>query len=164
MRGFYAIGIYHGKNELNVGTLWRTANILGAAFIYTVGRRYKQQCSDTLKTPRHKPLFHFADIEDLRAHLPHACRLVGVELTDDARYSHAYQHPLQTCYLLGAEDNGLPPAVLDRCHSVIRLPGERSLNVAVAGSLVLYDRWRQMAPAAVAPLKLRDVEPILSLP
>jgi len=26
------------------------------------------------------------------------------------------------------------------CHQVVRLPGERSLNVAVAGSIVIYDR------------------------
>lgn len=40
-RGFFGIGIERSKTEHNVGTLWRTADLLGAAFIFTVGRRYK---------------------------------------------------------------------------------------------------------------------------
>ncbi|HRH68887.1 MAG TPA: RNA methyltransferase [Flavobacteriales bacterium] len=150
MSGFFAIGVHNPKTEANVGTLWRTANIFGAAFIFTVGRRYRKQASDTLKTPRHIPLFHFANVRDLVDHLPQACRLIGVELDATARMSHQYAHPQTGCYLLGAEDNGLPLTVVERCHSLIRLPGERSLNVAVAGSMVIYDRWQQRAPEANA--------------
>ena len=142
-RGFYAIGVYKPKKEVNIGTLWRTANILGASLIFTVGVRYRKQSSDVLNTPRHVPLMHFDDIEDLVRHLPWGCRLIGVELDDRARMSHQYTHPDQGCYLLGAEDNGLPKQVIERCHSLIKLPGDKSLNVAVAGSLVMYDRWRQ---------------------
>ena len=36
-RGFYAIGVYKPKKEVNIGTLWRTANILGASLIFTAG-------------------------------------------------------------------------------------------------------------------------------
>ena len=32
-RGYYAIGIEHTKTAENVGTLWRSADLLGAAFI-----------------------------------------------------------------------------------------------------------------------------------
>lgn len=142
-RGFFAIGIWHPKTEVNVGTLWRTAHIFGAAFVFTVGRRYKRQASDTLNTPNHVPLMHFKDIEDLAEHLPHSCRLIGVELTERATPSHVFNHDQRACYLLGAEDNGLSPAVLESCHDVLKLPGRSSLNVAVAGSLVVYDRWRQ---------------------
>ncbi|MFV1872286.1 MAG: TrmH family RNA methyltransferase [Oleiphilus sp.] len=42
--------------------------------------------------------------------------------------------------LLGAESSGLPNKVFERCHSLIKLPGEFSLNVASAGSIVIYDR------------------------
>lgn len=46
----------------------------------------------------------------------------------------------QACYLLGAEDNGLTKEAISKCQELVYLPGERSLNVAVAGSIVLYDR------------------------
>ena len=144
MRGYCGVGIYRTKNEINVGTLWRSAHSFGADFIFTVGRRYKQQASDTTKAWRHVPLFHFADYDDLLAHLPHDCRIVGVELSPRAAPVTGYTHPLRACYLLGAEDTGLPPPVLQRVHDLIEIPGLlHCLNVATAGSIVLYDRARK---------------------
>lgn len=141
MRGFCAVGISNTKTAVNVGTLWRSADLLDAAFIFTVGRRYKRQCSDTMKTWRHTPLFHFETVQDLVGHLPYDCLLVGVELDEDATPIQSYTHPARCCYLLGAEDHGLLNGERHRCHQLIQLPGRRSMNVAVAGSIVLYDRW-----------------------
>lgn len=142
-RGFFAIGIVNNKTEANLGTLWRSADLFDAAFIFTVGRRYKRQSSDTLKTPRHTPLFNFEDVADLRAHLPMGCRLVGVELDERARHLDGATHPVQACYLLGAEDHGLTKDAMSACHELVKLPGRFSMNVAVAGSIVIYDRWRK---------------------
>ena len=141
-RGFFAVGVYRPKTEANVGTLWRTAHLYGAAFVFTVGRRYQRQSSDTPKTPLHTPLFHFADINDLGEHLPWSAPLVGVELDSRSVSLPSYEHRLRSVYLLGAEDHGLPPDVLDACHDVIQIPSlaPQSMNVAVAGSVVLYDR------------------------
>lgn len=143
-RGYCAIGIVNGKTEANLGTLHRSAYVYGAAFVFTVGRRYTHQASDTPKSWRHMPVFHYADLDDLIAHLPYSCPLVGVEMTDEAHPIGAFAHPERAVYLLGAEDNGLTLDALRRCHSILRLPGDRSVNVAVAGSIVLFDR-RQKA-------------------
>lgn len=141
-RGFWAIGVYHTKTEVNVGTLWRTAHLYGAAFVFTVGKRYQRQSSDTPKTPLHTPLFHYADVEDLLDHLPWSAPLVGIELDPRAVSLPDYEHRERSVYLLGAEDHGLPMDVLDACHDVVQVPSllPRSMNVAVAGSLVAYDR------------------------
>lgn len=70
-RGFWAVGIWHPKHEVNVGGLWRSADLLGASFVFTVGRRYeRKQAADTTNIGRHKPLFHFRTVEDLIEHLP----------------------------------------------------------------------------------------------
>jgi tRNA G18 (ribose-2'-O)-methylase SpoU len=44
---------------------------------------------------------------------------------------------------MGAEDYGLSPRVLSLCHDVVQIPSveAQSMNVAVAGSLVIYDRF-----------------------
>lgn len=139
-RGFFAIGVEHGKSSVNVGTLWRSANLLGASYIFTVGRRYQRQSSDTMQTWRHVPLFHFATIEHMRAHMPYDCLLVGVEMHPEAIPLHQANHPERAVYLLGAEDHGLTHEALDACQRLVILPGERSMNVAVAGSIVMYDR------------------------
>jgi len=139
-RGFYAIGIEGAKKTVNIGTLWRSANILGASYIFTVGRRYQRQPSDTMESWRHMPLMHFSDIPDMLVHLPHDCGLVGVEITEDASALWSYKHPTRAVYLLGAEDYGLSTEALAACHHVVVLPGERSMNVSAAGTVVMYDR------------------------
>jgi len=80
MSGFYGVALYHPVTEANVGTVWRSAMTYKASFIGTVGRRYKRQASDTCKTPLSLPLHHYGDLDDLIAHLPWGCRLIGVEL------------------------------------------------------------------------------------
>lgn len=147
-RGFYGVAVYRPKREINVGCLWRSATVYGAAFLATIGRRYERQAADTPNSPLHIPLHHYTDLDDLVAHLPHSCPLIGVELDERAIALDRFDHPVRALYLLGAEDDGLPPAVLARCHQVVQIPSvlPRSLNVAVAGSLVIAHRhWSEQA-------------------
>ncbi len=137
---FYGIGIMHGTNAVNIGTLWRHAYIMGASFIFTVDRKYKKQSADVVVTPSRIPLYHYRDIDDLKAHLPYGAPLVAVELTEDAVLVNDFHHPARAVYLLGSETNGLSDKVLQTCHSVVKLPGHFSMNVAVAGSIVMHDR------------------------
>lgn len=139
-RGYFGVAVYHPKTEVNIGTLWRTSRILGAAFLATIGHRYRRQASDTTRADLTTPLWHFDTIEEMRKVAPESLPFVGVELTDDAIPLSDLWHPPRCIYLLGAEDHGIPQSVLDRCQTVTRLPGDRSMNVAVAGSIVLYDR------------------------
>lgn len=140
MRGYFGVAIYNGKTLTNLGTLWRTANILGANYIATIGNRYNHQAGDTMKTPRHIPLFHFDTFEDFYKYLPEKCKLVGIEIDDRAKFLKDFKHPQQCCYLLGAEDEGIPLRYLNKCEYVVKLKGDTCYNMAVAGSIVLYDR------------------------
>lgn len=142
--GYFAIGVFNPKTDHNIGTLWRTAYILGAAYIFTVGKRYKKQTSDVTRTWARIPYFHYDTLEDLLENIPYDCHLIGVELTEDAQWLHELDHPKRAIYLLGSEDQGLPDAVLNRCQKVVKLPGNSSLNVAVTGSIVVYDRASKM--------------------
>lgn len=142
MRGFFAVGVYRPKTEANIGTLMRTAYLYDAAFVFTVGHRYHIQASDTPKTPLHVPLFHFDTIHDLHEHLPWQTPLVGVELDPRGVQLHDYLHPVRAAYLLGAEDDGLPQDVIRSCDELVEIATiqPQSMNVATAGSIVLYDR------------------------
>lgn len=140
IRGYFAIGIYQPKTSENVGTLWRSALILGAAYIFTIGRRYKKQCSDTTQAWRHIPLMEFQKWEDFTAHLPHDAKLIAVENSPCAKPIKNFCHPERAIYLLGSEDNGLPPLALSAAQQTIILPGKYCLNVSVSGSLVMFDR------------------------
>lgn len=143
-RGFCAIGIERGKTPANVGTLWRSAVCLGADFIFTIGARYPRQASDTVASWRHIPMFEYADVEDFRAHRPLDVPVVGVEMTDDAERLESFDHPERAVYLLGPEDGSLSKAALSVCQKVVRFESAYCLNVASAGTVVLYDRQAKL--------------------
>ena len=84
--------------------------------------------------------------------LPKGCALVGIEITEDAALLPSFRHPLNAAYILGPERSSLSPAMLARCKHVVRIPTRFSLNLAVAGALVLYDRLLQHGRFADRPV------------
>ncbi|NMP30457.1 RNA methyltransferase [Thalassotalea sp. M1531] len=143
--GFFGIGILNNVDEINIGTLWRSAYILGASFIFTVDKKYKKQTTDVTNAWQKIPLYHYDSIDDLIKNLPYDTPLIGVELSEQASELSKYKHPHRCVYLLGNEQSGLPQQVLAKCHQLVKLPGDYSLNVSVAGSIVMYDRVSKKA-------------------
>lgn len=139
-RGYFAVGVERLSKPMNAGNLFRTAHAFGASFLFTVAASYSQRRahSDTSRAPLHLPLYAFDSVAELS--LPDGCRLVGVEIADEAEELPSFHHPLQAAYVLGAERGGLSSALLSRCDHVVRIPAAFSLNVATAGAVVLYDR------------------------
>ncbi len=140
-RGYYGVGVFTPKTEHNYWSLFRTAQILDADFLFVIGPRFRMHPADVMGSYRHIPTYSYLDFKDFNSHRPFDCRLIGVELQECACEVSRFVHPKRAIYLLGAEDNGLSKECLSHCQDVIRLHGERSMNVAVAGSIVLYDRY-----------------------
>jgi len=71
---------------------------------------------------------------------PTGARLIGVEM--GGQVLSTFNHPQQAIYLLGAEDHGLPDRIIEQCNSIVSLEAINTLsyNVAIAGSLIMYDR------------------------
>ncbi len=138
--GYFGIGVYQVKRTENVGMLWRSAWQLGAAFLFTIGTRYKPMSDDVFKSWLQVPLFRYDTFGEMTATSAYSCQLVGIEMGGTSL--PGFVHPDRAVYVLGAEDGGLPNEIRDRCHQVISIPSVRtaSYNVAVAGSLVMYDR------------------------
>ena len=138
--GYFGIGVYQVKRTENVGMLWRSAWQLGAAFLFTIGARYKPMSDDVFKSWLQVPLFRYDTFAEMTATSAYSCQLVGVEMGGTPL--PGFVHPHRAVYVLGAEDGGLPNEIRARCHQVISIPAVRtaSYNVAVAGTLVMYDR------------------------
>ena len=94
--------------------------------------------------------------------LPEGCKLVGIELTDDAVVLPSFRHPRSAAYVLGSERLGLSEEMLDLCDHVVKIPTRFSLNLAVAGALVLYDRLQSLD--RFAPRPTRPGGPVEELP
>jgi len=121
VRGFYGIGIYHIKTEVNIGTLWRSAHNFGADFIFTIGKRYKTQASDTTKAWKSIPLYHYDSFDDFKSHIPFDCQLIAIEQSEKSKSITKFVHPERAVYILGAEDYGIPKLILDKCQGIVNI-------------------------------------------
>ena len=153
MRGYFGIGSDGISKAMNLGNLLRIAHAFGASFFFTVGGRVRlaEAQSDTSDASGHLPLYRFATAEELR--LPQGCELVGVEITDDAVDLPSFKHPARAAYVFGAERMSLSPATLRRCAHVVKIPTRFSINVGMAGAIVMYDRLIAEARFPARPLR-----------
>ncbi len=153
MRGYFGVGCYGISKAGNAGAIFRTAHAFGSSFVFTINAAYSDKATgatDTSKTVEHIPFYQFPDVSDML--LPKDCKLVGIELTDDAVELPSFRHPLNCAYILGPERGSIPDDILDKCDFTIKIPTQFCLNVSVAAALVLYDRVTSMgrfAPRAV---------------
>ena len=87
---------------------------------------------------------------------PSACRRAagwsGVEITDEAIELPSFRHPRQAAYILGAEREGLSADVQSICDYVVKIPTRFSVNLGVAGALIMYDRQLSLGRHAARPV------------
>ncbi len=160
-RGYFAVGVERLSKPMNAGNLFRTAHAFGASFLFTIAAEYprRQARSDTSRAPLHLPLHVFADVDALR--LPEDCRLVGIELLDEAVELPSFRHPMRAAYVLGPEKGSLSPELAARCHDIVKIPTAFCINVATAGAIVMYDRVLNLGRFARRPVStLGPVEPL----
>lgn len=141
-RGYFGIGIYTPKTDMNIGTLLRSAHCMGADFTYTIADNHHlyRQVSNTSRSERHLPHYEYDDWAHFLKSMPITAELVAIENSDDATSLTTFKHPERAVYLLGREDSGLPEKCLSAAKRKVIIPSQFCLNVAVAGSIVLYDR------------------------
>ncbi len=137
--GPVGLGLWHVGDPGNVGTLIRTADALGPAFV-----ALSPGCADPTGP------------KALRASMGAIFRVPLLEL-DEAprpwtalvpRGGNQIAATVGT-FVLGAERGGLPEDILVRCdaHATIALAaGAESPNVAAAGAIALYEQWRSLEP------------------
>jgi RNA methyltransferase, TrmH family len=124
----------------NIGTLLRTSDGLGPAFLAlsagcadpTGAKALRASAGAVFRVPTGR--FDDAPRPWLALVPRGVVELTALEPTDRATF------------LLGAEREGLPEEVVDRADTIVSIPlapGAESLNVAVAGSIALYEWWRR---------------------
>jgi tRNA (guanosine-2'-O-)-methyltransferase len=128
---------------VNLGTLLRTCDAVGACLAVPSFRWVEEAVArgNTLRRPT--CVHRVGDpVRWLAAQRAAGSRIVGVELADEAiRLADLPAADRRTVMVLGHEATGIPPEALDLLDLAVEIPmvgTGHSLNVAVAGSLVLY--------------------------
>ena len=154
-RGYFGIGVEGISKPMNAGNLFRSAHAFGADFLFAIAPAVDLRAiyrSDTSQTAKHLPLYEFAKVDEIA--LPRGCRLVGVELLDDAAELPSFTHPERAAYVLGPERGSLSPDLLARCAFTVKVPTRFCVNLGIAGAILMYDRLisrRRFAPRPVRP-------------
>jgi tRNA (guanosine-2'-O-)-methyltransferase len=129
---------------VNLGTLLRTCDAVGACM--AVPRLpWVPEALARGNTLRHPSCVHWTGRDVTRwlsEQRSAGSRVIGVELADEAvRLADLPPARQRTIAVLGHEQTGIPAEALDLLDAVVEIPmigTGASLNVAVAGSLVLY--------------------------
>ena len=152
-KGYFAIGAERMSKSLNLGNLMRSAHGFGASFTFTVGATYRalEARADTSKSQSRLPHYNWRTLDDLI--LPEGCKLVGIELLEEAIDLPSFRHPLRAAYVLGPEMGSLSEPLLKRCDYVVKIPTSFCVNVAMAGAIVMYDRVKSLARFPERPIR-----------
>lgn len=154
MRGYFGIGIQGVHKPMNLGALLRSAHAFSASFAFTVAASYERDegnLADTSDAAGAMPFYEYPDVDSFW--LPQGCQLVGIEIVDDAIDLPSFRHPTNAAYILGPERGGLSERMLARCVHVVKIPTRFSINLALAGSLVMYDRLASLGRFAPRPVR-----------
>jgi RNA methyltransferase, TrmH family len=137
------LALWHVADPGNVGTIIRTADAFGA-FVGLSPGTADPTSSKALRASAgaifRVPLLDFDDTPAPRI----ALVAHGGTLLSDLKL------PERVTFVLGAEREGVPREVLDRCETTARIPmsdGAESLNVGVAGAIALYEHSRRKSKA-----------------
>ncbi len=147
--------IDHLQDPQNVGTLLRTAEVVGAHGVAVPGRRAAEITPAVVNASagatEHLQIVLVGNLVQTIAELQrNGVWVVGLEDDEVAQDLDRADLNMPLALVVGAEGAGLARLVRERCDFLVRLPmaGQiASLNAAVAGSIALYHAWRQRARA-----------------
>ncbi len=131
----------------NVGTLWRTAQGLGATALVLLEGCAHPWSHKTLRSAMgasfHLPLYQMTGEEAVKIFSDYP--LYGTALDENSKALGEVS--LESCaVILGSEGKGVSPKLLSQCNETIYLPmaqGCQSLNVAMMGGIVLWEMNKQ---------------------
>jgi TrmH family RNA methyltransferase len=132
----------------NLGSLIRTSEAIGGAGFILVGPRIDPFVPAVVRASM-GALFGQTFIRTHDRSLRnwvrrHRGRVIGVSPDGSADF-HRFDYPRPTIFVLGEERQGLTALQRELCSDLVRIPmvgAADSLNLAVAGSLLLYEVYR----------------------
>jgi 23S rRNA (guanosine2251-2'-O)-methyltransferase len=139
------------RSLYNVGAFFRTADAVGLSRLCLSGFTGSPPSKQIAKTALGSELtvsWERADalvlIDERRSA---GWETAAIETVDEAVDLFDWQPRFPVLIVFGHEVEGLPGDIVQRCHTRVRIPmvgTKRSLNVATAGGVVMYELFRKM--------------------
>lgn len=143
----YAVAMGQFEGDFNFGCVIRSANAFGAEQVFYIGKKNWDRRS-AVGTHHYIDLIHYDTWLDFYNERLYDYCFIAIENNvddsvslDEFDWGQVHLHDGPVCILLGEEQNGLGDDALEIADYIVSIPqigSVRSLNVAVAGSIVMY--------------------------
>ena len=147
-QGFYLL-VDKVQDPGNLGTLIRTAHAAGALGVILTKGTVDVYNEKTLRATMGS-IFYIPIIEDKELNITKGLIIGGFKLVVSSldTENNFYDVDLKDKVIIavGSEANGVSEEITALCHSKVKVPmpgGAESLNVAIAGSIMIYETVRQ---------------------
>ncbi|MBQ5409673.1 MAG: 23S rRNA (guanosine(2251)-2'-O)-methyltransferase RlmB [Muribaculaceae bacterium] len=134
----------------NFGAIARTCDCAGVSAIVIPEKGSVSVNGDAIKTSagalNYLPVCHEHSLKEAITYLRQSgCRIIGTSDKNSVNYtSEDYTGPV--ALVLGSEGKGISPEVMRQCDAFVKIPefgNINSLNVSVAGGIMMYEVVRQ---------------------
>ena len=151
-----AVLLHNVRSLYNVGAFFRTGDAAGVSRIYLsgfTGSPPSRQIAKTALGAEANVPFERCDALSLICEQRAAgWEIAAVETVDGAIDLFDWTPEFPVLVVFGHEVEGLPADIVERCDTRVRVPMmgvKRSLNVATAGGVVLYELLRKFLSATI---------------
>ena len=143
--------LHNVRSLYNVGAFFRTADAVGLSRLYLSGFTGSPPSTQITKTALGSEQTVPWDRADALALIDErrngGWEAAAIETVDAAVDVFEWQPRFPVLIVFGHEVEGLPAEILQRCDTRVRIPmvgTKRSLNVATAGGVVMYELFRKL--------------------
>jgi tRNA G18 (ribose-2'-O)-methylase SpoU len=134
----------------NIGMIFRLADAARLAHLWILGndasllhnRKFKRVARSTVN---YVPYSFLNNVDDITA-IPNEYKLIGLEVTSHSTPINEFVLEEPVALIVGNEERGISPALLDRCEQCVHLPMygiNTSMNVAMATGIAAYSLIHQ---------------------
>lgn len=140
------VAIENVEHDFNIGSIVRTANSFNVKKVHIIGRK-KYNRRGAMCTDKYLKIVHHATLEDFLKS-QEGRELVAIENnTERAAPLHEKRFAKDTTLILGSENNGISPELLESANDVRYIESfgsTRSVNVGAAAAIAMYEWTRQI--------------------
>ena len=143
--------LHNVRSLYNVGAFFRTADAVGLSRLHLSGFTgsppSRQLAKTALGSEQSVPWERAEPLSIIDERRRGGWETAAIETVDDAVDLFEWQPRFPVLVVFGHEVDGLHADIVQRCDTRIRIPmvgTKRSLNVATAGGVVLYELFRKM--------------------
>jgi 23S rRNA (guanosine2251-2'-O)-methyltransferase len=145
-----AVLLHNVRSLYNVGAFFRTCDAVGAARLHLSGFTgfppSRAITKTALGSEESVPWERSDPLVLLEQQRRDGCEIAAIDTFDDAIDLFDWQPRFPVLVVFGHEVEGLPTEIVTRCDTRVRIAMagvKRSLNVATAGGVVLYELLRK---------------------